>query len=258
MPIRALMVVLLTLFLAAIYPLPPKLLMAESEADKSLTKSRQVPDSKLGPGPAGNVKPAAKGASDNKSIKSITQKLSEHVAVTVQIQLVLVNDKKLISAEINNRPLNEILGILADNGLFDIKGNIPSGEPVTAIFSDLALHEALNKLLRGYNYVIVNQSPGQKPLLMIMGKAERGKAADAVAVAIPAPPASQTPDPKSYYVPSATIEPTPVGQNRPQSVIPSANQPSTGSQPLNLPASDRPGFGLRQTGPSGKRPEDHR
>jgi len=57
---------------------------------------------------------------------------------------------------------------------FDLKGGVQSHESVTLSLKNVRLEEILRKLLRGYNYVLV-MGEDKKPLVIIVGKAERSK-----------------------------------------------------------------------------------
>ena len=105
-----------------------------------------------------------------------------------------------IDADIEARPLQEALAALARKGLFELKGAVPPSEVVTAHFSHMRPREALKKLMRGYNYVLLDQGPDRPPLLMLMGRIERGGSAEAgrpVAAVQPVPP----PEPEPVQMP---------------------------------------------------------
>lgn len=78
-----------------------------------------------------------------------------------------------IDADIKG-PLSETLRAMADKRLFDIRGPMPAGEEVSMQFSGLTLDEALKKLMRGYNYVLMEQGNAQKPVLVLLGRIQRG------------------------------------------------------------------------------------
>ena len=91
-----------------------------------------------------------------------------------QLLAIAVSPDDRISADIKERPLAETLRAMADKKLFDIKGPLPTGEEITAQFSDLTLDQAIKKLMRGYNYVLMEQGVSQKPVLILIGKVQRG------------------------------------------------------------------------------------
>ena len=126
-----------------------------------------------------------------------------------------------VNADVDNRPLDEALRTMAAKGLFEIRGAVPPGVTVTVHFSHLTLDEALKKLMRGYNYVLVDQGPSRAPLLMLMGKIERGgPAQQAVAGAPPVPPAPEQP-------PAVAPAPSP---RRPPPGLPTNLSPPVGAQ----------------------------
>jgi hypothetical protein len=124
-----------------------------------------------------------------------------------RVPVIEVTKEHKISAKVENRPLNEVLRMMSDMKLFDIKGALPSGEPLSANFTDLCLDQALKKMMRGYNYALMDQGTSQKPLLMVMGRIERAKSSEVSPPQPPPPSSNQAPDPKTYYVPPTTVEP---------------------------------------------------
>ncbi len=77
-----------------------------------------------------------------------------------------------IDARIDNLRLDKVLRLMSEKKLFEIMGSVPSGEEITLYFSGLTLREAMGKLLRSYNYVLMDR-PSREPLLILMGKIER-------------------------------------------------------------------------------------
>jgi hypothetical protein len=121
-----------------------------------------------------------------------------------------------INVNVENGTLNEMLRIMSEKQLLEIKGALPGSENITVNFSNLSLEEALKKIMRGYNYVLIKQGEDRRPLLLILGKADRSKYADQPgAVAQPAGPqpgqttAGQPPDSRSYVPPSQLPPPPP-------------------------------------------------
>lgn len=139
-----------------------------------------------------------------------------HAMTTSSIE---VTGEEKISASIENRTLNEMLRMMSEKKLFEMKGPVPGGDTITLSFSNLSLDEALKKIMRGYNYVLIKQGESRKPLLMIMGKTERSNYTEQpVSVARPVDrpanqPANQPPETRSYVPPSqlppATQPPAP-------------------------------------------------
>jgi hypothetical protein len=129
-----------------------------------------------------------------------------------------------VSASIDNRTQAEVLRAMAGKNLFEIKGSLPPGETVSISFSGLTLDEALKKLMRGYNYVLLSQGPTQKPVLTVMGKVERAKATEQRVQPSPSPlpvpvPVGQAADTSRSYVPPSPPAEPPAGKNQnPQAV----------------------------------------
>ena len=81
-----------------------------------------------------------------------------------------------LSVDIDNSPPGELLGAMAKERLIEIKGAIPAGATLTLHSSDLTLEQVLGKIMRGYNYVLVEQGKTRPPLLTILGRIQRGPA----------------------------------------------------------------------------------
>lgn len=124
---------------------------------------------------------------------------------TAKTSTIEITKEARITANIENKSLQEALRMMADKNLFEIKGGVPAGEPVTVRFSNVTLDEALKKLMRGYNYVLVGQGTSKVPSLTVMGKVQAGtpsaRAASTQAPQVPPASASQGLVPGTYYVP---------------------------------------------------------
>jgi hypothetical protein len=97
----------------------------------------------------------------------------------------------------------------------DIRGTVPSQERITAKFSDVTLGEALSRIMRGYNYVLVRPEESARILLVVMNKVEwstqREPAAAAKTPAAPVPAPSTAPG----AMPVQGGRPRPGGQQAP-------------------------------------------
>jgi hypothetical protein len=91
-----------------------------------------------------------------------------------QALFIEVKEKDRISASVKNRPLDQLLRIMSQKNLFEIKGPLPQGEAITVQFSNLTLEQALKQVMKGYNYALVDQGTSRKPVLMVMGPATGG------------------------------------------------------------------------------------
>ncbi len=118
-----------------------------------------------------------------------------------------------MSADMEDRPLNEALRNMAEKGIIEIDGRMPGGEPLTLHFTHLTLDEALSKIMRGYNYVVVDRGKTRAPLLTVLGKIMRGRPE---ASGAPETPPFLPPEPESRsYVPPVPRESpkVPVGKD---------------------------------------------
>ena len=142
-----------------------------------------------------------------------------------------------ISVDADNQPLNVLLRMMAEKRLFNIRGGAAGDESLTLHFANLTLPEVLSKILRGYNYVVIDQGKNQPPVLTVMGRIQKGASPPMRIRPPPAPPA----EPGSYALPeppaaSATSQP---GLSPRQ---PAAHSPGRPGRP------SPPGEAGRQTG----------
>lgn len=84
-----------------------------------------------------------------------------------------IRNERTVSLQVVDVPLNDVLSILAKNIPIDIKGTVALQERITVQFSNLTIEEALNRIMRGYNYVLVRSEESAKVLLVVINKAER-------------------------------------------------------------------------------------
>jgi hypothetical protein len=124
--------------------------------------------------------------------------------VASELQETKVRDERKVTLQVTDVPLNEVLSILAKNVPLEIRGTVPSQDRITAQFSNLSLEEALSRIMRGYNYVLVRPDESVKPLLVVMNKIQRP---------IQNEPASAGPVPSPVALPGAA--PTQMGQPQP-------------------------------------------
>jgi len=160
--------------------------------------------------------------------------------------MVKVTEGDKISASAKNRPLGEVLRLMSQKNLFDIKGPLPSGESITVDFSGLTLEQALKKLMRGYNYVLVDQGASRKPILTVMGPIVKGVSAGEG-------PSPQTPQPvrnRPLAPGGPNVPPTLPQEGQPQPAAQGAGptvQP--GAQPGPAQAPPPPELGAQQGAP---------
>ena len=86
----------------------------------------------------------------------------------------VIKKKEGYDVTIENLSLKQAIEELSGIVPFELKGTITSDELLTVSFKDASLEEILKRLLRGYNYALL-KTEGKNPMLLIMGKAERGK-----------------------------------------------------------------------------------
>ena len=161
-----------------------------------------------------------------------------------QAPFIEVKDQDRISASAKNRPLDELLRILSQRDLFEIKGPVPQGEGITVEFSNLTLEQALKKLMRGYNYALLDQVTSRKPVLMVMGQVMRGASAEQG-------PSPQTPQPVTNQprVPNGPPAPSPPPGEQPGPVPQRDRAPVPAeAQAGGTPATPPPGQVVQQQG----------
>jgi hypothetical protein len=120
--------------------------------------------------------------------------------------VIKVRGEGTVSMQVVNVPLNEVLAILAKSVPMDIKGAIPipSQELVTLEFSNLSLEEALRRIMRGYNYVLVHMDEPARPVLTVMTRTERTAYVEPTpATDAPSEPAGGLPRPRAFGPPGS-------------------------------------------------------
>lgn len=170
---------------------------------------------------------------------------------------------------------------MAKERLIEIKGAIPAGATLTLHSSDLTLEQVLGKIMRGYNYVLVEQGKTRPPLLTILGRIQRGPAEAPKTDAVPPP--ADTSQLKSYVPPQPPPVPTGkdgkplphwvddegrvriIGESTPSAQGPGGDKPlqadgqagqgqtTTGQAPASIPQTG--GAETQERQPDGKTPE---
>jgi len=126
--------------------------------------------------------------------------------------------------------------MMADRKLFSMTDRgAAANEPLTLHFSNLTLPEALAKMMRGYNYVLVYEDKGRLPVLTLMGKAERAASAPDRPADYTAPAAKNRGEPGEGPQPEATPAPQggsmPPAQPRPPLAPPQPRENSPSQAP---------------------------
>jgi hypothetical protein len=89
-----------------------------------------------------------------------------------------IDDQKKINARITNTPLQDVLKDLCSTFNVEIKRMPHTDEMVSLTITEATLDETLKRLLRGYNYVYIQDTEYAKPAIMVFGKTERSKYAE--------------------------------------------------------------------------------
>jgi len=104
--------------------------------------------------------------------------------------VIKITEGDRISADIVDSPLTQVLGDLSRNLRIEIKGRPDGSDRLTLRFSHLTLQEALQKIMAGYNYVVIEPGPaGGRLVITILGKAAR----TVREATVPSPPVAGTP-----------------------------------------------------------------
>jgi hypothetical protein len=101
-----------------------------------------------------------------------------------------LSNNGLISVNINNKPLNEVLRSLSSKFSIELKGYSVGDEAVNMRLYNISLDEMLKRMMRGYNYVLIKPESSQKYVLMVLSKAER-TAVSSLPPAVASPPVQQ-------------------------------------------------------------------
>ncbi len=170
--------------------------------------------------------------------------------------VISVRSEGTVSLQVVNVPLNEVLRILAKNVPMEIRGSVSSQELVTLDISNLALEQAVRRIMRGYNYVLVRPDASAKPILTVLSVAQRTPDVPPpqAAGAPPVPAAATPPAP----VPAAQPAPGTIPPRQRGPVLPGRGQPGV-QQAQELPptAAARPEAAQTQQpqmGPPGTAP----
>jgi len=108
-----------------------------------------------------------------------------------------------ISVNVKDRPLGEMLRLMAEKHLFEIQGPLPRtalAEPVTMEFCDLTLNQAFDKMMRGYNYAFITEDVSDRRVLIVLGEIKRVEYRELVG---PVQPPEQTPQQGAAAAPVA-------------------------------------------------------
>ena len=104
-----------------------------------------------------------------------------------------------VTARVVNMPLAEVLKNFCATFNLDMKGTPSNDESINFTITKGTFDEALKRLMRGHNYVLIQDVATGKPTLILLGKAERRNVED-LTVARPA----TEPSPYASAVPSSS------------------------------------------------------
>ena len=149
-----------------------------------------------------------------------------------------------ISVNVKDRPLGEMLTLMAEKHLFEIQGSLPRtalAVPVTMEFSDLTLNQAFEKMMRGYNYAFIREDVSDRRVLIVLGEIKRVEYREPVRPAQqPGQPPEQTPQQGAAAAPVAAA---PQGAGE-------APEGATNVPPRRRPVPQPPGGRPNVEGPS--------
>jgi hypothetical protein len=151
-----------------------------------------------------------------------------------------------ITATVVNAPLQEVLKNFCSIFDLEVKGMPGIDALVSLTITKGTFDETLKRLLRGYNYVYMQDATSGKPAIMVFGKAERTKYVDAPppsrAVAEPMP--SPTPLPPSRQSMTSALSPAPRpvqgAVSSPKTTATELQKPQAEEEPGSVVASARP------------------
>lgn len=90
--------------------------------------------------------------------------------------LVKIEGEGLVTLNATNVPLNNLLQALSRRIPLEIRGGVAPDERITVQFSRLPLKEALGKMIRNYNYVLVTPEGSERSILTIINPVTRAPA----------------------------------------------------------------------------------
>ena len=190
--------------------------------------------------------------------------LSGYSAMAAQ-DIFSVTDAGRITAHMTNLPLPQALAALSRSMPLEIRGSVAGDEKLTLHFSGLTLGEALREMMAGYNYVLITPKGQGKPVLVVLGKAEKGRGttppseertAPVPPPAAPAPTSASAPPPPMTPPESAGKASGRQAAATEEHVQPDSNQGGAGQNPDSEPPFNPAawgGRGFRGSAPSGRK-----
>ena len=124
------------------------------------------------------------------------------VLFTASGQGIFETDKDgTVTARVVNVPLAEVLKNFCATFNLGMKGTPTNDESISFTITKGTFDEALKRLMRGHNYVLIQDAAAGKPTLILLGKAERRNVED-----LPAARMTTEPSPYASAVPSSSQE----------------------------------------------------
>lgn len=152
--------------------------------------------------------------------------------------LIVVDKNRRISGTLQEISVAEALKKISEKLPLQITGS-PPAELVRVRFEESTLQEAVQKIMRGYNYVLFD-SGSSGVVLTIMGKAEREQGAGAPAPSTTASPAMDSQRPADDKGRGEGAGPAPVSPS-PATSSPESAQPQHAERASTEPANVAPG-----------------
>jgi len=119
-----------------------------------------------------------------------------------------------INATVVNAPLQEVLKSFCSTFNLEVKGMPGTDALVSLTITKGTLDDTLKRLLKGYNYVFMQDATSRKLAIMVLGKAERTKYVDAPqpsrAVAEPVPSPTSLPPTRQSMTSALPPAPAPI------------------------------------------------
>ena len=138
------------------------------------------------------------------------------VLFTASGQSIFETDKDgSVTARVVNVPLAEVLKNFCATFNLDMKGTPTNDESINFTITKGTFDEALKRLMRGHNYVLIQDTAAGKPTLILLGKAERRNVEDVPVARVatePSPYASVVPSSSQQGSTAVAPSPTPAAQ----------------------------------------------
>lgn len=95
--------------------------------------------------------------------------------VALEAHMFEIDKEGNINTTIANAPLQEVLENFCSTFNLELKGTVASNETISLSMPKSTFDETLKRLMRGYNYVLLQDATSDKFSIILIGKAERSK-----------------------------------------------------------------------------------